>query len=90
MDKANIGAQDQSSENNTNVQTAFSSKMQPSVVKAVGSDEEDENGEGFKIKRLKRKVRTKKTQNYNEESSAGLNSQPTRLAKTIDSDPDQA
>ena len=47
MDKANMGAQDQSSENNTNVQTAFSSKMQPSVVKAAGSDEEGENGEGF-------------------------------------------
>ena len=94
MDKANTGVQDQSSENNTNVQTAFSSKMQPSVVKAVGSDEEGEDGhkdgEGFQIKRLKRKVRTlKKTQNYNEDSSVGLNSQPTRPGKAIDSD-DQA
>lgn len=64
--------------------------MQPSVVKAAGSEDEGENAEGFQIKRLKRKVRAlKKTQNYNEDSSLGANSQPTRLGKTSDSDDGQ-
>ena len=77
------------SEKNTNAPTAFSSKMQPSLVQAACSDEEGggEDGQGFQIKRLKRRT-LKRPQTYNEDSSVGANSQPTRPGRAIDSDRD--